>query len=91
MTAEVEVGRNESRHRYEAIVDGQVAGFLRYTAKPGQTILVHTEVDPAFEGRGIGSAIARYALEDVRARGDEVVVQCPFVAAYVKRHPEYAA
>ena len=75
--ADIEVIRDDSRHRYEALLDGQVAGFLRFTTKSGQTTLVHTEVDPAFEGRGIGSALAKHALDDVRARGEQVVAQSP--------------
>jgi uncharacterized protein len=53
-------------------------------------VLVHTEVDPAFEGHGVGGRLAGYALDDVRRRGVAAVAQCPFVARYVRRHPEYA-
>jgi predicted GNAT family acetyltransferase len=52
--------------------------------------MVHTEIEPAFEGEGFGSALVSGALDDVRARGKRVRPLCPFVAAYVKRHPEYA-
>lgn len=89
--AEITVVRNESRNRYEALVDGAVAGFAQFRAgTPGQAIFWHTEVDPAYEGKGIGSVLARHALDDVRARGEQVIAQCPFIAAYIKRHPEYA-
>ncbi len=81
----------EEARRYEARVDGILAGFLDYRRRaPGRIILVHTEVDPAFEGRGVGSALARFALEDARARGRPVIPRCPFVLAFLKRHPEYA-
>lgn len=53
-------------------------------------MLVHTDVDPAFEGRGLGSRLIGGALADIRARGLLFVPLCPFVAAYVRRHPEYA-
>jgi predicted GNAT family acetyltransferase len=52
---------------------------------------VHTEIDPAFEGRGLGSKLAAGALADVRAHGDRIAATCPFIAAYLKRHPEEAA
>jgi uncharacterized protein len=87
--ADITVVRDDAKHRYEARLDGQVAGFAAFRVKPDQIVMWHTEVDPAFEGRGIGSALARGALDDIRARGEKVVVQCPFIAAYVKRHPEY--
>ena len=87
--AEITVVRNEDRHRYEAMIDGKVAGFARFRLKPGQTIFFHTEVDPSYEGKGVGSVLARHSLDDVRARGERIVAECPFIAAYIKRHPEY--
>lgn len=88
----VTVHRNEDNHHYEASLDGEdkVVGFIRFRHRPGQTVLIHTETDPAYEGRGIGGSLARAALDDIRARGEKVVVLCPFVSAYVERHPEYA-
>jgi len=51
--------------------------------------MMHTEVPDAIEGRGVGSALARTALNDARANGLTVVPSCPFVSAYIKRHPAY--
>ena len=53
-------------------------------------MFVHTEVLPAFEGKGVGSRLATWALDDVRARGLKLTPQCPFIAAFIKRHPAYA-
>jgi predicted GNAT family acetyltransferase len=75
--------------RYEIEVDGEVAGFLMYRVEPGVLDLVHTDVDPRFEGKGVGAALVQGALDDVRARGLKVRPYCPFVAAYIRRHPEY--
>jgi predicted GNAT family acetyltransferase len=79
------------RSRYEATVDGDLAGFAVYEDRPdGVRVFTHTEVFDAYEGRGIGSALAKGALDDVRASGRRLVPRCPFIAAYVRRHPEHA-
>jgi predicted GNAT family acetyltransferase len=75
--------------RYEIEVDGEVAGFLMYRREPDVLELVHTDVDPKWEGQGVGAALVKGALDDVRARDLKVRPYCPFVAAYIKRHPEY--
>jgi predicted GNAT family acetyltransferase len=75
--------------RYEIEVDGVVAGFIMYRIEPGVLELVHTDVDPKWEGKGVGAALVQGALDDVRARGLKVRPYCPFVAAYIRRHPEY--
>ncbi len=77
------------RTRYEATLDGGLAGYLEYTRAGKVIVLAHTEVDPAFEGRGVGSALTRTALDEVRAADQEVVPTCPFVAAWIGRHPDY--
>ena len=82
--------RNDSNHRYEASIDGIAVGHLRFREHNGQMVLIHTEVDPAYEGHGIGGAIARFALDEARERGATVVPECPFVRAYLSHHPEYA-
>lgn len=78
------------RERYEIAADGALAGFAQYRARPGLIAFVHTEIDPAFEGRGLGSRLIRAALDDSRAKGLIVLPFCPFVNAYIERHPEYA-
>ena len=76
------------RGRYEAHLDGELAGVLEYVIKYGRLALVHTEVLPAFEGRGIGSALVRFGLADARKRGLRVIASCPYVQAYLERHHE---
>ena len=78
------------RSRYEVTVDGQLAGHADYHDDGDVRVFVHTEVDDAYEGQGVGSALAKGALEDVRASGRTLVPRCPFIAAYIERHPEYA-
>jgi predicted GNAT family acetyltransferase len=85
----VAVADAPERHQYEARVAETVAGYLEYRRRPDRITLVHTEVDPAFEGRGIGSQLARRALDDARASGLRVRVACPFVTAWLMRHHEY--
>ena len=87
---DISVADNPAQQRYEATVDGQVAGFAQYKVKDGHMVFTHTEVDPAFEGQGVGSVLARQALDDVRAKGQhDVVALCPFIAAWIERHPDY--
>jgi uncharacterized protein len=86
----VRVEDNRERSRFEAYVDGAPAGFITYRTVPGGIVLVHTEVAPAFAGRGVGGRLAVAALDDVRARGLRLTPQCPFIASYIARHPEYA-
>jgi predicted GNAT family acetyltransferase len=81
---------NPAELRYEAVRDGQLVGLIRYRTEPGVVVLVHTEVDEAVEGTGVGSRLVRGALDDIRARGLRLVPVCPFVGAYLRRHPEYA-
>ena len=83
------VARHDGALQYEIEVNGTPAGLIRFTRDDEVITLVHTEVDPQFEGEGIGSALVQRALDDIRARGERVVPLCPFVAAYIRRHPEY--
>ncbi|HEY4634123.1 MAG TPA: GNAT family N-acetyltransferase [Candidatus Limnocylindrales bacterium] len=86
----VEVTRDPDAGRWEARVDGELAGVLVHRVdEAGRTVLEHTEVREAFEGRGIGSRLARTALDEIRAEGGRVVVECPFVRAWLRRHREY--
>lgn len=76
------------RDRYEAHLDGALAGVLLYKVRRDRIALIHTEVLPAFEGRGMASRIVRFALADARARGRRVIPTCPYVQRYLERHPE---
>ena len=84
----VTVTDNDAAHQFEAQVDDQLARLV-YERTGGRIVLIHTEVPDTLSGRGIGSRLARFALEDARARRLRVVPRCPFVRAYIERHPEY--
>jgi predicted GNAT family acetyltransferase len=86
---DVRVVDNAEASRYEAWVGVELAGFSEYRVRPDAIVFTHTEVDDAFEGKGVGSALAKGALEDVRARGASIVPLCPFIAAYIRRHGEF--
>lgn len=86
---DIRVVDEPGRQRYEALLGEEVAGYLEYRAVGERTILVHTEVDPAMEGRGIGGRLVAGALDDLRSRGRWITVKCPFVAAFLARHPDY--
>jgi predicted GNAT family acetyltransferase len=86
----VDIRDNEAAGRYEALLDGAVAGYVEYRDRGERRILVHTEVDPAFGGRGIGTRLAAASLDDARNHGRPVVPRCPFIRSYLERHPEYA-
>ena len=88
--SELVVRNNAEELRYEALRDGELVGIVRYRIEPGVVVLVHTEVEEAVEGTGVGSQLVRGALDDLRVRGLRLVPVCPFVTAYVRRHPEYA-
>jgi predicted GNAT family acetyltransferase len=88
--ADVQVTLNEEKKRYEARVDGELAGSAYFDAADDLIVFTHTEVDDAFEGKGVGSALARFALDDVRADGRrKVVPRCPFIKGWIDRHPDY--
>ena len=80
---------NDARHRYELLVDDDVVGELIYRARDGVVTLIHTEIAPEFEGHGLGDQLVAHVLDGVRASGRRIVPVCPFVVAYLRRHPEY--
>jgi predicted GNAT family acetyltransferase len=79
---------NTSLNRFELDVDGHTA-VAHYRASPGLITLTHTEVPSELGGRGVGSNLVKGALELVRARGLKVASRCPFVSAYLGKHPEF--
>lgn len=77
--------------RYEARSGDGTAGFAAYTLTDELIVFTHTEIDSAFEGKGVGGTLVRGALDDVRRRGDlSVLPVCAFVKSWIGRHPEYA-
>ena len=87
--SEPRVVDNAGAHRFEVLVDGVVAGYAEYRRRGGSVAFTHTVVDEAFEGRGLGSVLARGALDAVRAEGSAVLPFCPFIRSWIQRHPEY--
>ena len=88
MAGQIIVRDNERELRYEALIDGRLAGLIRYRREEGLVVLVHSEVDLELEGTAAESELVRGALADIRARDLKVVPHCPLVADYVRRHPE---
>ena len=87
--AEMTITDNTDERRYEARDGEHLAGFAAYIPAGELLVFSHTEVFPAFEGRGVGSALARAGLDDARARGLTVMPPCPFVHGWINRHREY--
>jgi uncharacterized protein len=77
------------RRRFEIAVDGAVLGFAEYRRRPGVITFIHTEIDPAHEGEGLGTLLVKAALDTARAEGLAVLPYCPFVRGFIDRHREY--
>ncbi|MGH2910071.1 MAG: GNAT family N-acetyltransferase [Solirubrobacteraceae bacterium] len=88
MTDEPVVTDHPELHRYEIAFGGERVGLLTYRVSGDMIALLHAEIDPAHGGRGLGTALARGALEDARSRGLSVRPLCPFVAEVVRRDPD---
>ena len=86
---QIAIADDPAGHRYEIRVDGEPAGLLQYRLRPDLIELVHTEIDEEFEGRGLGSRLISFALNDARERGLAVLPFCPFVNDYIQRHRQY--
>jgi len=74
--------------RFEATIDGELAGSIEYAVKYGRLALIHTEVLPEYEGQGVGSGLVRFAIAEARRLELRVIPTCPFVRSYVESHPE---
>ena len=84
----MEFTKNLEKRRYETQVEGRWA-FIEYLKAKNAIYLTHTEVPPGLEGRGIGTFLVEEALKDIEAQEQKLAPLCPFVAAYLKRHPEW--
>ncbi|GAA1971675.1 GNAT family N-acetyltransferase [Amycolatopsis minnesotensis] len=84
------VDHNAGENRYEISVDGELAGFTAYRDHGAQRVFHHTEIGDAFGGRGLSTELVARALADTRDAGKRIVGVCPFVAAYLRKHPELA-
>lgn len=89
MNDEPKISDNPEKHRFELSLNGEVAAFSEYNVLKNALLFTHTEVLPAHEGKGLGGKLVAFALDDVRKRGLHVVPACPFVAGYIRKHPEY--
>jgi hypothetical protein len=88
-TADPDVFNNSEERRYEIVFGSHLAGLAAYTSSEGNIVFTHTEIDPSFEGKGLGGRLAKAALDDARHQGKTVTPLCHFIAGYIRRHPEY--
>lgn len=88
--SDVQVTDNPDESRYEARLDGELAGFAEYRLSDGLITFTHTEVDSSYEGKGVGSGLVRQSLDDVRTKGErDVRLLCPFYRGWIDKHPDY--
>jgi predicted GNAT family acetyltransferase len=86
---EIRDNREANRWEVAAADEDKVIAYAEYRVRPGAVAFTHTVVEPEYEGKGIGSRLARTVLDDAVTRGLRIVPYCPFIAAYLERHPEY--
>lgn len=87
--SEISTRDNTEAGRFEILAGDEVAGFVDYTVADGVVTMPHAVVDEDFDGQGLGSRLARFALDSVREQGREVRPLCPFIKGYIERHEEY--
>lgn len=87
---DITISNAPEQHRYEAFIDGQLAGLCEYNLLSDAIMFTHTEVMPQYEGHGVGSALAKHVLDAARALGLHVIPVCQFIAAYIRKHRDYA-
>lgn len=81
---------NPAESRYELRLGGELAGFVMYHLRGQQITLIHTEVDSAFQGKGLAAHLARFSLDDARKRDLAVLPSCPYIRSWIRKHPDYA-
>jgi uncharacterized protein len=88
-TASIVIENNTDTQQYEAKLDGKVVAFSEYRPIGASLMFTHTEVNEDLEGKGVGSQLIRFALEDTKAKGMTAIPMCPFVKIFIQRHKEY--
>ena len=89
--SEIELIKNEDKKRFELVVDNHTA-FVEYILTNDNVMfLTHTEVPKSLEGKGVGGSIVEKALEYIKEKNHTLAPLCPFVASYLRKHPEYKA
>ena len=84
---DLDIADATDRQRYEASLDGTLAGILEYVVKRDRIALIHTEVMPGHEGQGVGARLVRFAFDEARRRELRVIATCPYVRGYLSKHP----
>ena len=87
---DISIGKDETAGRYEIRLGGRRVGLADYYRRGNTVVIPHTETLPEFGGRGLAGKLVRYCLGDIRGQNLRVDPACPFVAAYIRKHPEYA-
>ncbi|MCC2673316.1 MAG: hypothetical protein K0R58_263 [Ramlibacter sp.] len=86
---DIALADNPQQHRFELHAGGKLAAYAEYNVLSNALLFTHTETVLGFEGRGLGSKLAAYALDEVRRRGIAAIPVCQFIAGYLRKHPEY--
>ena len=81
---------NPEESRYEMHIQGELAGFVTYRRRGQAISLIHTEVEPAFQGAHLATQLARFTLDNARKRDLAVLPFCPYISSWIARHAEYA-
>jgi predicted GNAT family acetyltransferase len=89
MTDDVQLLNNVSQQQYELHLDGLRVSLASYLERGEVTVIPHTETLPAYGGRGLAGRLVAFALDDLRSRGRKLEPACPFVADFVRKHPDY--
>ncbi|WP_055585816.1 GNAT family N-acetyltransferase [Peterkaempfera griseoplana] len=84
------IRRADDRHRYEILVDDELAGVAEYLDRGEQRVFYHTETHVDFAGQGLAARLVLHAMTDVRATGRRVVPVCSYVARLLEKHDEFA-
>jgi uncharacterized protein len=88
-TANLTIENNTEKQQYEAKLDGKVVAFAEYRPIGQSIMFTHTEVNEDLEGKGVGSQLIRFALEDTKAKGMTAIPMCPFVKLFIQRHKDF--